>query len=432
MPDPKSLLTGGLWVLSGRVAKVASGVLSSIFLARLLSVSDLGRYFLAESVVVAAVTIAQLGLSQTAVRRVATAVGSGDAAGVRRVTTDVVRWGLIGGSVVGLALFGLARALRIEAVLGALAAIWVILQTSEGLLAEILRGFQDIRAATLHVGSVTSTVMCGLLVGAGIAFGSLDPAGAMTLAVISRFTSATMAAWQVHLKLKGYPARAASGERAPVLSESWPIWLNNVAWLVFQQADIWILSLFRPPAEVAVYGIASRLTRLLAEPQLLARSVIAPRIAQLHGQSRPRELEQLVRGSATVAGTLALAAFAVYALFGEPLLGGLYGSVYRTAWPMLLLLAFGQVVSACAGLSATTLMMTGHQRSVMLVSLTTSLVTATASFGMASLFGGVGLAAAVGGGVVLQNVAMLLMARRALGVWTHVQPARWREVRLSW
>lgn len=71
------LLSGGVWVLGGKVFIAASGLLSGALLARLLTPRELGAYFLAYSIVLFGSMLGSLGLQGAATRLVAQSLGLG-------------------------------------------------------------------------------------------------------------------------------------------------------------------------------------------------------------------------------------------------------------------------------------------------------------------------------------------------------------------
>ena len=193
--------------------------------------------------------------------------------------------------------------------------------------------------------------------------------------------------------------------------------------------DLWVLSYFRPPAEVAAYGLASRLAMLLNQPEAMSRAVVMPRIAALHAQGAMDALQRMVRGASTAAGGLALLGALVLALKGEWALTALFGSAYGQGLPIALILAGGHVVGAGSGLAATSLLMTGHQTVVVRGSMVGGASTLVLLLALTPSYGAIGAATAVALGLIIQNLLMLGLARRALGIWTSasLRPTDWRS-----
>ena len=103
----------------------------------------------------------------------------------------------------------------------------------------------------------------------------------------------------------------------------------------------------------------------------------------------------------------------------------------RRSWRVL---SVGRLVAVWAGSAGITLMMTGHQKAMMKITLFSGVVSVLAGIAGAYYFGGIGVACATAGAQVLQNVVQLTLVRRRLGIWTviHFSPRElYRYVRPS-
>jgi O-antigen/teichoic acid export membrane protein len=69
------LLSGGVWVVAGKILGGPVVVVTNMLLARVLSPAELGAYFLAFSLVTVCATVAPLGANRAVVRFVAEAIG---------------------------------------------------------------------------------------------------------------------------------------------------------------------------------------------------------------------------------------------------------------------------------------------------------------------------------------------------------------------
>jgi O-antigen/teichoic acid export membrane protein len=98
------------------------------------------------------------------------------------------------------------------------------------------------------------------------------------------------------------------------------------------------------------------------------------------------------------------------------------GDVYHsdTAWLVLLILSAAKVVAVWSGSCGLVLQFTGHQASMLRVSLLTSPLFFVLAIPATMRYGPIGVAAAAALITSLQNVIMVLLARRKTGMWTHV------------
>src|SRR5712691_6335697 len=87
----RRLLSGGAWASAGKLFSSATTVLVTAVLARVLTVKEMGDYFLLFSMVSVAAVLAQLGLDQTVVRLVASSIGKGMPGRARAAVSAVFR-----------------------------------------------------------------------------------------------------------------------------------------------------------------------------------------------------------------------------------------------------------------------------------------------------------------------------------------------------
>lgn len=425
----RRLLSGGAWALGGKAVTAFTALATNALLARLLSPGELGAYFLALSAVTFFALLGSLGLERAVVRFVAESLGLDQFHRARRVVGIVCVVGLLGASGVGLAYIFLGRfigdslfhAPALTAVTGMVAG-WVVVMTLQSLLSETFRGFHDIRLATLFGGLTTGVLLTGSLSLLWLFEGQATLATVILLAAGSGCASALLAGWMLRRVVAALPPGGAEDRinLTGVLQVAWPVLITNLGLFAISQADIWAVGIFRSQEEVAIYGAAARMVILVFMPLLIVNSVVPPLIAQMFAQGRRAELEATLRATATLAGIPAFLMLAVFILFGGPILGLVYGGYYREGATVLALLSLGQLANAWAGSCGITLMMTGHQTTMMVITVVSGIIAGVACAVFASKYGATGAAAAGAAGFVLQNISMWLGTRFTTGMWTHV------------
>ncbi|BBL79338.1 hypothetical protein RxyAA322_11920 [Rubrobacter xylanophilus] len=433
----RRLLSGGVWVLGGKVFIAASGLLSGALLARLLSPRELGAYFLVYSLVLFGSMLGSLGLQGAATRLVAQSLGLGLYGRARFVVRVALALGTLGALAaaatylsLGGTLAGLFHTPALAASAG-LVAGWIAVSVVQGLLGEIFRGLNEVRLATLLGGQVTGTVTgvltVGLLVaGLGLLWllrGEADLATVLALAVCAGASTTLVSGWLLGRRMARLPEGGAGRELPPVFGEvvatAWPLLVTNLVLFTLRNGDLWLLGAFASREEVAVYGAATRLISMVTMPLIVANAILPPVIAGLYAQGRREELERTVRATSAMTGLPALLASAACVLFAAPILGLVYGDYYRAGALALAVLSVGQLVSVWTGSCGLALQMTGHQRTMMAVSLATGAATLAAMFVLVVPYGIAGVVAARVAGLVLQNLLLWLAARYRTGMWTH-------------
>lgn len=443
-PIREKLLKGGAWAFSGRLLAMLTGLIINALLTRLLSPQEMGAYFLTFSLVSITATVAQLGLTQTIVRLVADSLGTDQPGKARRSVVLALRiTAICAMAVAGFMAVGaggwIARHLFHSVAMSnvmLLASAWVFIVAFQNLIAETYRGFHDIKLATIF-GGLLASIMSMLVffpLWAIQGHGSLKQiVGISVGAGLTSLLGSSALLWNMLGKL---PRSTGDIRISEILHITWPIWFTNLTFLVLAQADLWIMGLFRSAGEVAIYGIAIRMSVLLAAPLTIVNAVVPPLISEMHAQGKLKELERILRAMAALSGLPAAIILAVVVFFGSAMLKHLFGTHYQAGDLIMIILCVGQFVNVWAGSNGMVLMLTGHQMTLMLITISTSIVTVALAWTLVSRYGGAGVAIASGSGMIMQNILMLFFVHRRTGIWTHASPMQlvyagrvlWKEV----
>jgi O-antigen/teichoic acid export membrane protein len=444
----RRLLSGGAWAFGGRVLIALTGLISSALLARLLTPQALGTYFLAYSILNVGTSLGQLGLTGTVVRLVAESMGLNHFGRVRRVISVALGVGTLGALGVGLMylLFGddlaevVFNAPALASITG-LVAGWIMVGAVQGLLAETFRGFHDIRLASILGGQTTGGGTTGVatvaLLTASLSLlwlinGQTTLATVVLLGICSGAVNTVVAGWLLHRRVSRLPPQHADESRkehpkevlGQVLSISLPLLIVGLVMMVRTSGDLWILGAFLPQRDLALYGAANRLVTMVAMPLALVNAVAPPLIAELYSQGKKGELERALRGMATLGGIPAWLASMACIFFADPIMGLVYGTYYREGAVVLMVLSIGLFASVCAGSCGIVLAYTGHQKTVMMITIACSAATFIAMLAVVRPYGLVGVSVVRAAGVLLQNGVTLLVVKQKTGMWTHVR-FRW-------
>jgi O-antigen/teichoic acid export membrane protein len=172
---------------------------------------------------------------------------------------------------------------------------------------------------------------------------------------------------------------------------------------------------------VALYGAASRLVFFVATPLIVVSQVVPPIIAELHARGERKQLERTLRSVSTVAGLPAALVLGAFIVAGSFILSIAYGPYFRGAATVLVILSFARLTAVCTGSSGVALMMTGHQRTMMLITVGCGAFALVAEILLAPRYGMTGVAAATCTAQIMLNLLQLVLARVHLGIWTHAR-----------
>lgn len=434
---------GALWVVGGRLAGIGVTLLANVVLARQLSPVEYGKFNLLSSLIALLSLFTMLGLSGAVVRFIPERLAFGQGSQARRIlrlsyATVAIVWALVAGSVWGgwdwiAAEFALPTETTFVLLVAASAALIALLQ----LTGESLRSFHELRFASLLSGGQTggllsNTIFVGLLLGWGM-YASASLHDALSLNVVSLLLVVPLALIFLWKTVRSHQSAGVATLADPevgenpglsrVLSVCIPILLVQCVTLFSSQADVFIAGACCE-ADLGLYSAARRMMLLVAMPLQMANFLVISSIAELNAKKRLAELEGLLQTTGILAAIPALLALVVLILAGGPVLGLLFGDSYRGAALPLAILAVGQFLLTWAGSSHTTLLMTGHQNAALGVNAVSAVLLIVGGTLAATAYGIVGLAIVSALIVAIENLVLMALVRKLLGIKTHV-PWSW-------
>lgn len=427
------------WVVACRIIGILAMLAGNILAARLLGPAEFGRYLFLSSVAVCGGLIGAAGLSDAALRFSSESLALGRrrlaVAYVRRTAQLCIVSTLLAASftAAGLTAFHLATGRLTEpTLLVTLTVLTLAALAWQQLASDTLRGWNNLKLASLFSGGAVGGPISTLLFFAGIiglllAQVPMTTAGVLGVLATSVCLTVPFALWSVWRMIQRDPAHSVEPAVTLTVVEdrqframAGTVLAITLLAFVGDQLDIWIGEALLPPESLGVYGVAKRCMLLVAMPVQMAMLTVIAAIPRLHAQGRRRELQDLMRGSAAIAAVPSLTALALLVLFPGPMLQLLFGGSYGGAAPLIRILAVGHMVLVLAGNPINMLSLTGRHRTALSVNLAAATVIAVGGPLAAARFGAYGLASISAGALVLQNALLWWLARRQVGVWTHI------------
>jgi len=412
------------WASTGRIAALVGSIGVNAVVARILVPEDVGAYFLIVAVTTILAITSLLGLNQAIVRMIPESLALRRPAEARRAAWVCIAVGAASSFVFGLVLLAVVKPLATDvfssppmAGAAVLVALLVPATAIRLLVPEVFRGLHDLRLASLFGDGATNLALAAAL---GVVFLAAGHTHLSVVLAASIGTAGALIAWsllRVAVAARNLP-RGGEVRVRGTLRMSLPMLAANLSWVFLAQIDLLILGAFRPNSEVAYYGAADRIATLLFFPLLVTNAVVAPLIAELWFDKRPAALQRLVRSTATFNALLCGAGLVVVIVAGGPILGLVFGDFYRQGAAVLVALAVGAFLNSAAGPCGLALVLTGQQVATMVVTVAVTVVTTVAVAWTASVYGALGVAVAMTIGVGVQNLAMLLLVKQRLGIWT--------------
>ena len=437
-PLTQRLVRGGGWALLARGVALPIGLLQAMLLTRILTPAEVGAYFLAISLIGLLAILAQGGMSRPMVKMVASALATDRPLAARHAIRVTLLVTLAGGALLAVALAaglgeGLSAMLEdgeaLRAVLPIIAAM-VLAFALIDVVAETLRGFHDLRAASAFGDFLAQRAALMLVLGTiWLAGWPADLTTVLAAALAAAVLMLALALGQLRRqagKIGRHGARWRTGE---VLGHGLPFLLMRLNFWFSAGADLWVLGMFRPPEEVAVYGAASRLAVIVGTPLAVSNAVLAPVIAELHSRGERTRLEKVMRAAATLGVLPSLVLAALFFALGDQILRIAFTDAYADGWLVMVILAIGQLINVLFGSCGLALTMTGHQREVVVVSVLAGLVTLVAYYLVAPAYGAPGVALVAATALIFHNLALAGLVRWRLQMitWGTFSPSSLRR-----
>ncbi|UHQ54876.1 oligosaccharide flippase family protein [Microbulbifer sp. YPW16] len=214
-------------------------------------------------------------------------------------------------------------------------------------------------------------------------------------------------------------------ERAIPATYERPIWLKailpfsliSLTYTLNSNIGVVILGGIGADADAAALRVAERLVQIVSLPLLIVNSLIAPYFAEYWGNGDHKQLEKLSKYTARIALAFALPLGVLIFLFGEPLLGFVFGKEYsEISYIPLLIITLAQLVNVFMGSVGLLLSMSGHERYTLLGQFTALLVNITLCMLLIPPYGATGAALGIAASLITWNLLLGRLVKKHLKV----------------
>ena len=416
-----------LWALLGRGGAIGAGLVVMALMTRILSPSKMGIFYVAQSIVLLAGPLASFGLQQPTVRAIAAAKASGNLSEAKAFARASIRAIFLTSSSIAILYIVISGSVsqwtgpRIEnrMSLNFLMAIWIVILAAESQLVAVLQGLEKIRDASVYEGTLGRLLLVPALLVTWIFFSHAELIIILLMFVGCEVVSVALAALKVRTLLSALGEPSSSGPTFGQLwKEAWPFLSQTMAGTIALRSGALILSAFRSHADVAVYGVATRLADMLLLPAAVINVPLAPSVARLHAQGERAKMQQLLQAAALWPTIIGVFVTGIWIIFGGSFLKRAFGSAYGSGDSILVVLSIGNCLISFLGPCALALAMTGEQRVVTLVGVIGLIVQLVLSVVLVKLYGAFGLALCLIGVALGMKFSWWIFARRRIGINT--------------
>ncbi|MCR9518293.1 oligosaccharide flippase family protein [Vibrio alginolyticus] len=192
------------------------------------------------------------------------------------------------------------------------------------------------------------------------------------------------------------------------------VWVGSIFTNVLQWGSLVIAGFFISTAELGLLAAAQRTSLLIGFVLITINFVVAPVFASLYKERQMRKLQNLSRLACRANVGLAIVPVIICTLFPEFVMQ-LFGGEFLAAAPLLVVLSLGQLVNVATGSVGFLLLMSGHERTMKYITISSGMVSICLLVTLCQMFGVIGAAWAMAIGIAIQNLAALYFVKRYLG-----------------
>ncbi|MBI5870720.1 MAG: oligosaccharide flippase family protein [Actinobacteria bacterium] len=403
--------SGAVINFSGIIGRMILVYGYTFLLARMLSVSELGEYFLMFTIINLLGLAALVGLDTGVVRYVALYAGEGRMGLARKTLQAGLMFGLPVSLLFTAVLFVNAQFVSdhffensADAVNGIrIFSLAIPLLVAARLFNATTQGMHQMKYQVLSRDICEQIAKIGLsffvlIMGAGL----LGVVWANVIAISAAVVLAFFFAMKVLAGPRG-PSDVVVRPAAAVLRYSFPLAFANIVIALLLWVDTLMLGYLGSPEDVGLYGVALKISVIGAKIITAFAIVFTPIIADLWNRGRKAELQELYLTVSRWIFMLSIPIFLLLVLFPDSLMS-IFGPDFAVGGTTLVFLAIGQLLSATTGAAGLMVIMSGHSKIELLNVTVTLAFNAMLCFLLIPHFGITGAAIAHMSGLGLVNL----------------------------
>lgn len=178
-----------------------------------------------------------------------------------------------------------------------------------------------------------------------------------------------------------------------LLKTSIPLLFVSMALLLASSIDIIMLGWLSNITEVGYYSIALQLALLTSFFLQVASSVLMPKIAALYSSKKLNEMKIMIQKTTHYLILIGVLMLVIFIISGKPLLN-LWGTEFKNAYSILIILSIGQFFNIASGPVGNILMMCNYEKVLRNITLISLLINVILNYLLIKIYGANGAAMA--------------------------------------
>jgi len=403
-----------------KIIGMAAGLGVSIFLGRTIGAEGLGIISLANRIVSLLLVLAMLGMDQVLVKHIAIGYERQD---WQKVGNNIFTASVINGLLTFvISLTGILFAPylsnhvfnepQLEIPL-TIAFIVMLPQTFSRVFGAGLIGFRKVWQSSLVNETLSMWIIGILLIVLYLFKVEINVVRVAIIYAIGRFivTISVILYWNKIFQFEGKRKWIAR----PMIKMALPLLLVMSTSVIAANADTIMLGWLSTTYNVGLYNVGARIALLVSFFLVVTNAAISPKLAALYADNKIKEMETMVKTVTFILILIAIFSLTFFIFFGKTILG-LWGSDFKEAYYILIILGIGQFVNISTGSSGLLLIMCGYEKIHGYISLTFVLMNLLLNYFLIKNYGALGAAMATTITVSGENLAKLILAKKKIGV----------------
>ncbi|MEW8052526.1 MAG: oligosaccharide flippase family protein [Candidatus Thiodiazotropha sp.] len=415
--------TDGVWVLSGFAINAMSSLVVASLLAKIFYEKDVAIYFLSFSFVTILSTVSHLG-QNVAVIKILNNPNYIDhrlSYLVKMLLMIIVFNMLLAVILLTIPFTYMSTFLHTNAEVYSYITVvicWILFLAIRSFIAEVFRGFHDIKRAAIYQRILPNTLLMLYLILVYYAGINIKLKILLIAIVIINIGILIVGLNDLFRKIQGMTY--VKGVNAAIAIKSGlPIVLGSVIQFLITQSPIWILTIVSSIESVAAFGVAARLAAVISMPLLIANNVLMPRVAKLFGMMDIIEINRTLNYSVIITTSISVLIAIIFIVKGEWLLVQLFSESYTDAYTLLIIMSIGYLINVVVGSPALVLAMGGKEKYVFYSSALAGILTFIICIKIIPLYGSIGAAIAASIGLSFLNICLVLFCYHLLNIKTY-------------
>jgi O-antigen/teichoic acid export membrane protein len=205
-----------------------------------------------------------------------------------------------------------------------------------------------------------------------------------------------------------------------LLRTSIPMLLVGFSYILMGHVDKVMIGAMVGAEAAGVYTAAFRMSRQIGLIQTAFVPMFAPLVSGLHHRRNLDDLARLYRQASRWILITSLPVVMLLTVFGD-LPMALFGRDFSAAWPLLVVLAFGQFLNLAGGLAMQVLQMVGRQDDDLVIITGGLLANVALNLWLVRTHGALGAAVATTTAFAALSLARLFVVRARVGIWPYAR-----------